>query len=99
MSNESSYTFSRILTQSQTEVISIRNLRMDIISAIMNIYSAMFLLFENCPMNFNTVKKRISYALLGWLLIGSGQYLLGFWSVLVGSCNIMDGLSQSCIFG
>ena len=58
----------------------------------------MLLLFENCPMNFKTVKKLISCALPAWLLLGSGQNLLGsarfcsvparFWSVLVGSCYI-----------
>ena len=56
------------------------------------------MLFENCPMNFKTVKKLISCALPAWLLLGSGQNLLGsgrfwsvparFWSVLVGSCYI-----------
>ena len=58
----------------------------------------MLLLFENCPMNFKTVKKLISCALPAWLLLGSGQNLIGsarfwsvparFWSVLVGSCYI-----------
>ena len=58
----------------------------------------MLLLFENCPMKFKTVKKLISCALPAWLLLGSGQNLLGsarfwsvparFWSVLVGSCYI-----------
>ena len=47
------------------------------ISAIVNIYSAMLLLFENCPMNFKTVNNFISCALPGWLLLGSGQYLVG----------------------
>ena len=49
-------------------------------------------------MNFKTLKKLISCALPAWLLLGSGQNLIGsarfwsvparFWSVLVGSCYI-----------
>ena len=65
----------------------------------------MLLLFENCPMNFKTVKKLISCALPAWLLLGSGQNLIGsarfwsvparFWSVLVGSCYIKYGNQYS----
>ena len=43
-------------------------------------------------MNFKTVKKLISCALPAWLLLGSGQNLLGsarICSVLVGSRGFM----------
>ena len=45
----------------------------------------MLLLFENCPMNFKTVKKLISCALPACLLLGSGQNLIGSARFLLGS--------------
>ena len=53
----------------------------------------MLLLFENCPMNFKTVKKRISCALPAWLLLDSGQNLIGsgrFWWVHVISSTAIQ---------